>query len=87
MRSDKDFTEYAASNVDQIQHAGDPRIQLWRSVWRTACHQYSPRCDLQELPIKELNYTDLLLFEGLVSVGRVALFTLFEGWDFRTPEA
>jgi hypothetical protein len=70
MGSDKDFTEYAASDVDQIQHPGASRIKLWRSVWRSACHEDPPRSDLQELSIN-LDYTDLgAIFEAWASRSR-----------------
>jgi len=38
MTSDEQFPEYAAGNVDQIQHAGNSRINQGGRVFLSMCH-------------------------------------------------
>jgi hypothetical protein len=39
MASDIDFAEQTASDVEQIQNAGDSCINLGRNVYRSVCHE------------------------------------------------
>ena len=38
MTSDEQFSEYAAGDVDKIQHASNSRINQGRSVFLSMCH-------------------------------------------------